>query len=275
MPERSFGRTIRYRRSKSGLSQSKLGELVGRSASTIRSWERDISTPNDPLVLDALSAVLNIDRRILYEKAEVGIVMEETSPTVEQALATLAPSSHTVEESPVDEPGPSRAQPEPVSSEDDMPEVAPSPVAPDQPELDLDDDDGLTEPEDAPYVTADEGWATAAPPYARPAEFEPQQAATPAPAPGTEEKPDQLPAQQPVAPGYVSPEESLLITAPIPPVVEPSYMEDTTQRQMYRVRNLATVVLLVALVIVLLWAFSNTFSAFSEWWDDFFGNLRL
>jgi transcriptional regulator with XRE-family HTH domain len=33
MPERSFGRTVRYRRTKLGLSQAKLAELVGRSAS--------------------------------------------------------------------------------------------------------------------------------------------------------------------------------------------------------------------------------------------------
>ena len=32
MPERSFGRTIRYRRTKLGISQAKLGDLVGRSA---------------------------------------------------------------------------------------------------------------------------------------------------------------------------------------------------------------------------------------------------
>jgi hypothetical protein len=52
-------------------------------------------------------------------------------------------------------------------------------------------------------------------------------------------------------------------------------MEDSTQRQMYRVRNLATIVLMVGLVIVLLWAFSNTLGALVSWWDDFFGQLRL
>ena len=52
-------------------------------------------------------------------------------------------------------------------------------------------------------------------------------------------------------------------------------MEDRFQRQMYRVRHLATLVMLVALVIVLLWSVSNAFSAFGLWWDDFFGQLRI
>jgi hypothetical protein len=66
-----------------------------------------------------------------------------------------------------------------------------------------------------------------------------------------------------------------VITAPTPPVVEPSYIEDTDQRQMYRVRHLATVVLVVALVILLLWSLSNAVDAIGTWWDEFFRTLRL
>ena len=74
---------------------------------------------------------------------------------------------------------------------------------------------------------------------------------------------------------FVSPPEPYVITAPIPPLVEPSYMEDASQRQLYRVRNLATVVLVVALVIVLLWSLSNTVEAVGDWWDEFFRTLRV
>ena len=91
MPERSFGRTVRYRRTRIGLSQAQLGELVGRSASSIRSWERDVSTPTDPSVLNALSAILDIDGRALYDKAGVATPAEEAHPTVEESLASLAP----------------------------------------------------------------------------------------------------------------------------------------------------------------------------------------
>ena len=94
MPERSFGRTIKSRRTTLGLSQAKLGELVGRTPTTIRSWERDTSVPNDPSVISALSAVLGIDERTLFERAGVNRPEEESSPTVEEALASLtAPSS--------------------------------------------------------------------------------------------------------------------------------------------------------------------------------------
>ena len=195
MPERSFGRTIRYRRTKLGISQAKLGDLVGRSAGTIRSWERDQSTPNDSAVLTTLAAVLGIEERILYDKTGVEMPERETSPTVEEALASLAPE--TVSAEVVDEPMLPPAE------------------------------------EDAPSSAA-------------------------------------LPP-----PAYVSPPESYVIAAPSPPLVEPSYIEDSSQRQMYRVRHLATLVMLVGLVIVLLWALSNAFSAFGLWWDDFFGKLRI
>ena len=91
MPERSFGRTMRYRRTRIGLSQAQLGELVGRSASSIRSWERDVSTPTDPSVVNALSAILDIDDRSLFDKAGVPTPVEETQPTMEEAFASLAP----------------------------------------------------------------------------------------------------------------------------------------------------------------------------------------
>ena len=52
-------------------------------------------------------------------------------------------------------------------------------------------------------------------------------------------------------------------------------IEDAGQKQLYRVRSLATVVLLVALVIVLIWATTSAFGALSEWWDGFVSNLRI
>lgn len=103
MARQSFGRTVRYRRTKLGLSQTRLAELVGRSAATIRAWEADRSVPKDPQVLTALSAVLGVDEQVLHEKA--GVPYEpgpavETSPTIEQALATIAPGGVVEETSP-------------------------------------------------------------------------------------------------------------------------------------------------------------------------------
>jgi hypothetical protein len=77
------------------------------------------------------------------------------------------------------------------------------------------------------------------------------------------------------APGFIEPPEPFVLAAATPPMLEPSYMEDTGQRQLYRVRNLATVVLLVGMGIVLLWAMSSTFDALGSWWQDFVGTLKL
>ncbi len=54
-----------------------------------------------------------------------------------------------------------------------------------------------------------------------------------------------------------------------------SYMEDESQRQMYRVRSLATLVAIVALVVAFIWAVGEGLGALNDWWDSFFGNLRL
>jgi len=210
MPERTFGRTVKYRRNKLGLSQAKLGELVGRSASSVRSWERDKSLPSDSSVITALSAVLGVDERLLFEKAGQAVPEVETSPTIEQALATLSPEA--VSDQPVIEPEELAPAIEPVDlAPDVVPPIPPIPLVPD-------------------------------------------------------------PTPQP---SYVAPPSPYRVTAAIPPSNEPSYMEDRSQRQLYRVRNLATIVVLVGLGIMFLWAFTESFDAVGSWWEDFFGNLRL
>lgn len=246
MPERSFGRSVRYRRTKLGLSQAQLGELVGRSASSIRSWERDDSTPTDASVLLALSAILDLDQRALFEKAGIDVPAEESHPTVEQALASLAPS-------------PGR---EPATEQED--------------EIDVD----LTAIESEPTLDADSVLEAevnehleeaARPGLERRRELDPRRSSLlmrPEPRGAAVMK-------NTTEPAFVSPPEPFTLTEPSPPFVEPSYMEDSEQRQLYRVRNLATIVLVVALVIVLLWSLSNTMEAFGEWWGDFFGSLRF
>lgn len=263
MPERSFGRTVRYRRTKIGLSQAQLGELVGRSASSIRSWERDVSTPTDPSVINALSAILDIDGRSLFDKAGVPMPAQESHPTVEEALASLAPL-------PLEEPIEESIATDPVVAPLGGPE---SPAEEVEPDLDADfelEAEVHERVETAPDVEQ---------------HGEPEGAREPDPAfePFTL-RPDPTPRREPVSasmrstsepPAFVTPPEPYVITAPTPPVIEPSYIEDNDQRQMYRVRNLATAVLVVALVIILLWSLSNTVDAMGEWWDEFLRTLRL
>ena len=251
MPERSFGRTVRYRRTKLGLSQAKLAELVGRSTPTIRSWERDKSRPSDPQVLATLSAILGIDERQLFDKAEMEFsVAIETSPTVEEALATLS-----LEAGPVtgdDDEGGDHDQ----GGEDNRARIPaanpgrPVPVSVEEYQLDL-VAMGSSSGEDA-----DEGQAGVEEPLV-----------------------DRLLVGSAVgtgsAPAYVAPPEPYVQTPVTPSLVDVSYMEDDNQRQLYRVRNLATLVAAVALILAFIWAFGEGLGALGEWWDDFFGNLRL
>ncbi len=87
----SFGQLIKEQRIEMGLTQQRLADLVGRSPSTVRSWERDRATPTDETVIDSLSAVLGVDRTILFGLA--GVEFEDSSPEPD-------PSSALVEETP-------------------------------------------------------------------------------------------------------------------------------------------------------------------------------
>jgi transcriptional regulator with XRE-family HTH domain len=249
MPERSFGRTVRYRRTKLGLSQAKLGDLVGRSASTIRSWERDNSVPNDPKILAALAAILGVDEVHLFEKAGTELPGVESSPTVEEALATLNPESSYNPARPIFD-----LEPAVIDSghlEDD------SPVEADRDGPDDRDDPADAEDADLPPVV-----------FPAPGPHGPLTQPDPISVSPVTELPAERSALSPSA-------EQFLLTTSTPSAHELSYIEDQSQRQMYRVRTMATVVAALALVIALIWAFNESLAALGEWWDQFFGNLRL
>lgn len=223
MPERSFGRTVRYRRTKLGMSQAKLADLVGRTATTIRAWERDKSRPNDPKVLSALAAVLGVDEKHLFDKAGAEPPETETSPTVEQALATLS------FEDVVDASGGDSG-----TEQDDQP----------QPEAAPDHEQTIVDSSEVPERQ-----------------------------PSVERQLETVGASQ--QPAYVAPRDPLEREPVTPTTADLSYMEDDSQRQLYRVRNLATLVAFVALVIAFLWALGEGLGALGEWWDQFFANLRV
>lgn len=231
MPERTFGRTVRYRRNKLGMSHAQLAELVGRSTSTIRSWERDKSRPNDPQVVATLAAILGVDERQLFEKADVEPVETfEISPTIEEALASLS-----IEEAPSGD-----EETRPVS--DPVAEPAPLPITVHEYKLDL-----------VELKDHDQGFGSTE------AELVRERALV-----GAVD-----------APGFVAPPDPYVQTPLTPSLTDASYMEDNSQRQLYRVRNLATLVAVVALIVTFIWALGEGIGALGDWWDDFFGNLRL
>lgn len=92
MSNRDFGGLVRRSRERLGLSQARLGELVGRAASTIRAWERGQTVPTDPTAVSTLAAVLGLDEPELFELAGLDppLVIED-HPTIEQSLREIAP----------------------------------------------------------------------------------------------------------------------------------------------------------------------------------------
>lgn len=77
----AFGSEIQTRRAAIGMSQARLAELVGRSTSTVRSWERGRTEPSAD-ALDALIAVLGMNS---YD--------DETVMTMPAVVAGVAPES--------------------------------------------------------------------------------------------------------------------------------------------------------------------------------------
>lgn len=60
MKEEQRGNFIAKCRKEKNLSQEKLGEMIGYSRNNISKWERGLSFPSDPNVLDKLSSIFEV-----------------------------------------------------------------------------------------------------------------------------------------------------------------------------------------------------------------------
>ncbi len=87
-----FAQLLKEGRDRAGMSQARLGELVGRSASTVRAWERGSSLPGDPAVVTAIAAALGLDEAELFRATGLEPPADAPPPTIEQSLQTIAPS---------------------------------------------------------------------------------------------------------------------------------------------------------------------------------------
>ena len=204
-----------------------------------------------------MSAVLGIEHELLFDRAGVDVPEIETSPTVEQELGSLAP----------------RAAAETAEETDSLEETTEAEVEADADEP-LAEDEFAAEGVDHRDEKPDPGpsgptWS------ARGSDPEPVAVGVTATVgPGVE---GGVAASQKASPqpGFVAPQQPYVYTMPAPPVAEPTYMEDESQRQLYRVRNLATLVLAVALIVTFLWALGNGWQELANWWDEFVGQLQL
>ena len=289
MGDRSFGRLIRKRRESLGLSQARLGELVGRSSSTIRNWERDKSTPAARSDAVALAAVLGLDEAEVLDRAGFEVDGERTHQTVEEAYASLTPSSTVREDQDVRpetdeeldrESAPGEAEepatgptPETEAEELEVEAPAATPVSYtlptiSDPEL---EPAGITapEPEDA---RADDPADEDAPRFELPS-FWGRKSGAHLATKDPEERPRSETSEVAAEPA---------IPRAAPPTVleavgtgEPSYMEDPEERQRYRLRSILTAAVVVFLFLVFVWAFGRASDALSDMWNDFFSMLDL
>ena len=101
-----FGELVKQRRIALGMSQAGLADLVGRSASAIRSWERGSSTPTDEAVIRSLAAILGIEEGGL--RSTVGMPAEVVPEDLEEiggrGLGAFAEAGAQASHGPVDGP---------------------------------------------------------------------------------------------------------------------------------------------------------------------------
>lgn len=302
MGDHSFARLIKRRRDALGFSQARLGELVGRSASTIRNWERGNSTPSERSDAVALAAVLGLDEREVLEGAGFDVAEAGAHQTLEQGYASLAPERHSAPEVAAGERSVGEASVVEESSDtsasfvdEDFVETNDRSVpAPEQDRVEesgdvdagvsreaAEDESGETQPDrlDAPGEQEEPADADVIPPWPQPESGRaqaddrlvavPRSVGTPADRVATPPPTESSPASRRLA--RAAPPTVLEAT----PSGEPSYLEDPGERQQYRIRAVVTAALVIGLVIVLLWAFGRATDAFSSLWDDFFSQLRV
>ena len=84
---------IRGAREKLGLSHTRLADLVGRSPSIVRAWERGHTIPEETAVLSSLAAVLGLEEQSVFTAAGVTLPGPRTIRTLEQSLSEIAPTA--------------------------------------------------------------------------------------------------------------------------------------------------------------------------------------
>ncbi len=91
----TFSHFLRERREALGVGTARFAELVGRSPSTVRGWERGRARPGDPATVAAIAAVLDVDEEMLaalIAGEEVDLPEETTTPPSPVSTAVEVPS---------------------------------------------------------------------------------------------------------------------------------------------------------------------------------------
>lgn len=269
MGEHSFGRLIKQRRDDLGLSQARLADLVGRSATTVRNWERDKTTPSERSDVVALAAVLGIDEAEALNHAGFEANREAEHRTIEQAYSSLGPAAAEDDASGPQPQAETLASPvtESADGSDEVADAAEDQASPGN-------DEGDSAPvESDPEVSGHTG-------HIEEAEDAAAEVGGPASDPVSDDDLVTVGAMVGPEPDMGRAERRRRLRRAAPPTVleaapvgEPSYMEDPEERQQYRFRALATLAAIAFLIIVLGWAMGRATDALSGMWNDFFSLL--
>jgi transcriptional regulator with XRE-family HTH domain len=243
----SFGDFVRRAREQAGLTQSRLAQLIGKSPTTIRSWEHGRTNPADRGAVSAMAAVLGLDETELLGQAGFQEPETPTALSGRQELSSLASERDVMFVPVVTEPS--------------------GPVMTD-----------LPEPESEESALAHDA-ITAAPP----AETEPitvtiSPERVPAPAAAAAEAVVDEPVRE--TPG---PRTKIVVTHQSATgaslgssngyVGALSYVEDEAEKDFYRRRGLITALVLVFMVIVVWWGLGRTGGAIGDLIDAIVGSL--
>jgi transcriptional regulator with XRE-family HTH domain len=90
-----FGDIVRRGRERAGLSQARVAQLIGKSASTVRAWEQGRSKPADRQAVSALAAILGLNEHELLDHAGFERLPDVAPRSVRDELSALA-SEHAV-----------------------------------------------------------------------------------------------------------------------------------------------------------------------------------
>jgi transcriptional regulator with XRE-family HTH domain len=230
----SLGDLIRHQRAALGLTQTRLAELVGRSPSTVRSWERDRTVPVDQPAIAALAAVLGLTEE------EIRSAVSGPAADVEDSIQPIVEPSPDGDSTPPERP-----------AETDATEAPP---AMDADRIDMSDDRA---------VSSDPATGTT-------------RGSSPSDTPSQSESPKPW-SPKPV-PAVAVADETVLVEAPsavsqVSGVVShkprvPTYLDDPAEVRTYRTRTIVTAVLLILMVIVLSWAFTEAREALGSLFAD-------
>ena len=235
----TFATLIQRGRAATGLSHQRIAELVGRAPSTIRGWELGRNEPNDPEVVMALAAVLDLPEDELLES----LGLSRPSGSLGGSFSDLAPADLEPDEvvSSWVEALSANLEKVPVA-EDTAPRVG---------------EVGAVPGGAAPAAGHEDDEGTRATPGAESPRVEPM-----------EDEPDQESAAMSRPTPRVVHAESHRTTIPPQPLlvvpVQRSYLEDHRQMRTYRVRALLTFAVLVVLLLLVEWGLHGASHSLKE-----------